>query len=124
MTKILFVDDEQAVLNGIKLALRKQRHVWEMVFAVGGREAVDQIAASLFDVVVSDMRMPDLDGAAVLAAARDHNPHTVRIILSGHSEKSALASALELADAFLSKPCGSEALRHAIEEILARRRST
>ena len=64
--RILFVDDEANVLDGLQNLLRKQRHHWDMVFAIDGQTALTELEKAPFDVIVSDMRMPGMDGATLL----------------------------------------------------------
>ena len=66
MKRILFVDDEAKVLEGLERMLRPRRREWEMVFATSGAEALRLLEASPFDVIVTDMRMPEMDGAQLL----------------------------------------------------------
>ncbi|HEY1101064.1 MAG TPA: response regulator [Myxococcota bacterium] len=113
--RILFVDDEPSVLDGLQNLLRKQRRRWDMVFATSGDAALSELERTPFDVVVSDMRMPGMDGAALLAAVKERYPHTARIVLSGHAEQSAIERALPVAHQFLSKPCDANVLREVIE---------
>lgn len=115
MKRVLFVDDEQHVLDGLRDSLRRQRREWTMVFALGGRAALHELDAGPFDVVVTDMRMPDIDGAALLAHVRERHPASVRIMLSGQTELEAALRAVPVAHQFLSKPCDRERLRAAIE---------
>ena len=70
MKRILFVDDEPLVLDGLRDLFRKQRREWDMVFAPGGLEGIEALDGGPFDVIVSDMRMPRVDGNAMLQAAR------------------------------------------------------
>jgi DNA-binding NtrC family response regulator len=86
MKRILFVDDEPAILSGLKSLLYKDRKRWDLVFALGGNAALDEIRKCTFDIVVSDMRMPDLDGAALLQVVKAECPATVRIMLSGYAD--------------------------------------
>lgn len=116
MRRILFVDDEPAVLEGLRNLFRKQRRHWEMVFAPGGMEALGELERTRFDVVVSDMRMPGIDGAELLRRVKDGYPSIARIVLSGHAEPEAVARVLPVADTYVSKPCDAEALRVAIEQ--------
>jgi putative nucleotidyltransferase with HDIG domain len=115
MTRILFVDDEVKILEGLHRMLRPQRHEWEMSFAPGGKTALEMLEASPFDVIVSDMRMPELDGAALLNIVREKYPNILRIILSGYTELEASYRAVPVAHQFLLKPCEPEALRAAIK---------
>ena len=85
--RLLFVDDEPMVLKGLQRSLRRMHGQWDMVFVAGGREALNALKAHTFDVVVSDMRMPEMDGAQLLAIVKKDFPHMVRIILSGQLDR-------------------------------------
>jgi HD-like signal output (HDOD) protein len=115
MRRVLFVDDERQFFEGLQRVLRPQRHEWEMAFAPSGNAALALLEASPFDVVVSDMRMPGMDGAALLARVREEYPQVVRIILSSHAELSTALRVVPVAHQFLAKPCDAETLRVAIE---------
>jgi HD-like signal output (HDOD) protein len=113
--RILFVDDETAVLDSLRDVLRKERKRWEMSFATGGEAALAELRRQPFDVVVSDMRMPGMDGAALLGQVKEEFPATARLVLSGHAEREAVMRALPVAHQYLSKPCDADTLRVAIE---------
>jgi HD-like signal output (HDOD) protein/ActR/RegA family two-component response regulator len=113
--RILFVDDEPAILAGIQNLLFRERKRWDMVFANSGQEALAKIREGRFDVVVSDMRMPGLDGAALLNAILHEAPATARIVLSGQAEREAIVRVLPALHQLLSKPCDASTLRGAIE---------
>ena len=115
MKRVLFVDDEEHVLDGLRDLLRRQRREWDMVFAVGGAAALSELDKQPFDVVVSDMRMPDIDGATLLGVVQQRHPQTVRIVLSGQTELEAALRAVPVAHQFLAKPCDRDQLRRAIE---------
>jgi HD-like signal output (HDOD) protein len=102
---ILFVDDEARILSGLQRALRPQRSVWNMLFANSGDEALAMLAGTPTDVVVSDFRMPGMDGAELLRQVRRRHPAVVRIILSGQFDNEAGLRALPETHQFLSKPC-------------------
>jgi HD-like signal output (HDOD) protein/ActR/RegA family two-component response regulator len=115
MRRVLFVDDEPRLLEGLRRMLRVQRHEWEMAFAPSGEAALAMMEASPFDVIVSDMRMPEMDGATLLAQVRDLYPQVVRIVLSGHTELSTALRVVPVAHQFLAKPCDAGTLRVAVE---------
>jgi putative nucleotidyltransferase with HDIG domain len=71
--------------------------------------------AAPFDVIVSDMRMPGMDGATLLKAVREKYPSVLRIILSGYTELEAALNAVPVAHQFLVKPCDQDTLQYAIE---------
>ena len=118
--RILFVDDEKQVLDGLQNLLRKERRRWEMAFATGAQEALALVDREPFDVVVTDMRMPGMDGAQLLQHVKERHPATARIVLSGHAEQEAAVRALQVAHQFLSKPCDGEFLRATIERTVQR----
>jgi CheY-like chemotaxis protein len=68
--RVLFVDDEPAILSSLKRLMHRERASWDAAFANSGREAIAAFEQEPFDVVVSDMRMPEMDGADLLARIR------------------------------------------------------
>ena len=114
MKRILFVDDEVSILDGLKRMLRPMRNEWEMSFAPGGEAALAMLEGARFDVIVTDMRMPGMDGATLLEIVREKYPSLLRIILSGYTELQASLRAVPVAHQFLMKPCDPEMLRAGI----------
>ena len=117
MKRILFVDDESKILDGLQRMLHADRKHWDMEFAVGGEAALQACEKASFDVVISDMRMPGMDGATLLGQIRDRYPGTARIILSGYSEITLVARSVHVAHRFLGKPCEASELRSMIERV-------
>lgn len=115
MKRILFVDDEPRVLEGLQRMLRPQRQFWEMAFANGGAAALAMLETRGFDIIVTDMRMPEMDGAELLERVRARFPGVVRIALSGYFNPAAALRAAPVAHQFLIKPCSPERLCSAIE---------
>jgi HD-like signal output (HDOD) protein/CheY-like chemotaxis protein len=115
MKRILFVDDEPNVLEGLRGLLRKQRKHWEMNFVSSGDSAMNELLAAPYDVIVSDMRMPGMDGAALLRKIQEDYPHIVRIVLSGQTENEISRRMVHVAHQFLSKPCDGRELQQVIE---------
>jgi HD-like signal output (HDOD) protein len=112
---ILFVDDEANIISGLKRMLRGMQDDWDLLFALGGEEALDVIAKNHVDVVVSDMRMPGMDGAELLSIVMERYPDIVRIILSGHSDKGMILRSVGSAHQYLAKPCSTETLKDTIK---------
>jgi HD-like signal output (HDOD) protein len=117
MKRILFVDDESKILDGIRRMLYADRKRWIMEFATGGEAALQACETEAFDVVISDMRMPGMDGSTLLGHIRDRFPSTVRIILSGYSEAALATRAAHVAHRFLAKPCSASELQATIERV-------
>jgi HD-like signal output (HDOD) protein len=115
MKRILFVDDEPLILAGLQNLLRKQRKVWDMVFVDSAEKALVKLADAPFDVIVSDMRMPGMDGATLLKAVQAQYPDVVRIVLSGHAELETALRSVSVAHQFLSKPCDATALQAVVD---------
>lgn len=115
MKHILFVDDEPMILEGLQNMLRRKRKKWKMVFVLGGEKAIEALEAEPFDVIVTDMRMPGMDGATLLKEVQRKYKKTVRIVLSGYSEMESALRAVPVAHQFLSKPCKAELLDSVIE---------
>jgi len=109
--RVLFVDDQPNVLAGLRRMLRGLRNEWEMQFAESGDEALALMAKSPFDVIVSDMRMPGMDGVQLLTETMTRYPGTVRIILSGQADQASVLRAVTPAHQYLSKPCDAETLK-------------
>ncbi|MDX2029412.1 MAG: response regulator [Blastocatellia bacterium] len=111
MKRILFVDDESNVLDGLQRMLRPMRHEWEMVFVRSGAEALVALAEQRFDVMVSDMRMPGMNGAQLMAEVMNIQPQAVRIILSGYSDQELILKSAGLVHQYLAKPCQAEEVK-------------
>jgi HD-like signal output (HDOD) protein len=86
-----------------------------MRFGVGGQEALQWLGKEPFDVIVTDMRMPGMDGVQLLKEVRNGYPEVVRIVLSGQSEGEMFLKSVRLAHQYLSKPCDAETLRATVE---------
>src|SRR5882724_2367148 len=111
MKRILFVDDDPLVLQGLQRMLRSLRAEWEMEFIGSGPEALVRMKEATFDVVVSDMRMPGMNGAELLNEVMKAYPKTVRLILSGHADSDLILKCVGSTHQFLSKPCDPETLK-------------
>ena len=114
-TKILFVDDDSNVLQGLRRMLHNMREQWDMSFANSGREALEVMAETPCDVVISDIRMPDMDGVELLTKIREDYPSALRIALSGETGKELGYKTARVVNQCLSKPIETEALKDAIE---------
>ena len=111
--QVLFVDDEPRVLRGLFRLLRDDR--WLLDTAESGDEALQKLNGTAYDVIVSDYRMPGMDGVTLLEHVRDEHPETVRIVLSGDIDQSSVLRSTAVAHQCLSKPCQPELIVAALE---------
>jgi HD-like signal output (HDOD) protein len=121
MKQLLFVDDEQKLLDGLRRSLHPMRHEWNMTFVTSGEDALKVLEQAPFDVVVSDMRMPGMDGAQLLDKVQQRHPQIVRIVLSGHSDQEMIYQSIAATHQYLAKPCATEVLKAAVMRACALR---
>lgn len=119
MTRVLFVDDDRRILSGLRRQLHGAATGWEHAFAPGGPEALALLDRESFDAVVSDMLMPLVDGAQVLARVVEVAPRAARIVLSGHADPERTRLGATSAHRYLTKPCPPERLLLSLQEALA-----
>jgi response regulator RpfG family c-di-GMP phosphodiesterase len=120
--KILLVDDEASVVAGLIRQFRKQ---FDLVPAGGGKEALELIESSgPFAVVVSDFRMPEMNGVEFLAKVCEVSPDSVRIMLTGQADYDTSVNAVNEGRIFrfLSKPCPPEIFTNTISAALEQHR--
>ncbi|MGV7928490.1 MAG: response regulator [Spirochaetota bacterium] len=108
---ILFVDDDINLLDSMKRSLRSMTKEWGMDFVLSAAEALNLVATKTYNVIVTDFKMPGMDGLELLRKVKEVSPLTKRVLLSGQSEAEVYEKARQIVDRYLSKPCD-------IEEIL------
>ncbi len=111
--RVLFVDDEPRVLEGLRRML--SAGTWTIDTATSGTDALEILEKARFDVIVTDMRMPGMDGAQLLGHVHERWPSVTRIVLSGQTEREHAMRALGSAHQFLSKPCTARVLIEVVE---------
>jgi CheY-like chemotaxis protein len=111
---LLLVDDEPRVVEGLQRMLEFELEDADVRVACSGADALAALTQQPADIVLTDMRMPGMDGAELLAAVQARWPRTVRAVLSGQMDQSAAARALAFAHLVLSKPCPVPALLAAV----------
>jgi len=117
---VLFVDDEEKVLASLKRGLLDEPY--EILFAGSGKEAIEILEQSQVQVIVTDMRMPEMGGLELLKAVKKEYPHIIRVVLSGYADTDMLLAAINHGEIFrfISKPWKSNEeiktiIRQAIE---------
>ena len=115
MKDIIFVDDERELLDGLRARLYKHRQDWNMKFLVSGDEAIAAFETQHVDLIVSDVRMPGMDGGQLLTVVKQRWPTAVRIIVSGYSDPAQAVRLTSLAHQYVAKPCDGRQLENIIE---------
>src|SRR5579859_2764419 len=119
--RILVVDDERSMREMLAILLKREGH--EVAVAENGRTAIDLLNQRPFDLVVSDARMPDLDGLEVLRHARSINPSVIAIMVTAYGSPDLLRGVAQLGvNDYVEKPFNTEVLRFRIRKELDRKR--
>jgi HD-like signal output (HDOD) protein/CheY-like chemotaxis protein len=121
--KIMFVDDERRILDGIEMMLFDHVEDWELSFYESGYHALEHLARETVDVIVSDMRMPGMNGEELLRLVKERHPEVIRIVLSGQVEAEVAERILLNVHDFLSKPTEAGQLIGTIQRALGLARS-
>ena len=114
---ILLVDDEEFILNTFGKDLRQENY--DVTLATNGEEAITLLQDSQFDLLVTDLVMPGIDGIGVLQEAKKHLPDICTIILTGYGDMTSAIDALRLgADDYMLKPCDTDELLLRVARLL------
>jgi DNA-binding NtrC family response regulator len=121
--RVLFVDDEPRVLNTMRMLFRAH---YEVHFAEGGAQALELLKRQIVDVIVSDQRMPGMTGIELLRAARELNPHAMRILLTGYSDLNAIIGSINEGEIFrfVNKPWSNEDLSTTVARAVSAARAS
>jgi HD-like signal output (HDOD) protein len=114
----LFVDDEPKVLEGLKRMLYSLRSEWQMEFVSSAPAALERMAQTEFDVLVTDIRMPEMSGIELLTEVVERYPQVIRLVLSGTVELDLTLRSAALAHQYLVKPCDAATLRGKVDHAL------
>ena len=114
--RVLFVDDEPRVVEALERLVMDVAEDWEVHTVDNGPTALLALSQDAFDVIVSDMRMPGMDGWELLGEVKKLYPQTVRLVLSGHAEALSIMRSVGTAHQYLAKPCESGTLKAAISQ--------
>jgi HD-like signal output (HDOD) protein/ActR/RegA family two-component response regulator len=115
MKNIVFVDDEQELLDGLRARLYKHKDDWHMQFVLSGQEAIAEFERHDVDLIVSDVRMPGMDGGQLLGIVKQRWPTAMRIIVSGYNDAAQSVRLTSLAHQYIAKPCDGRQLEIVID---------
>ena len=118
--KILFVDDEEIIVRSFCSTLNQKGY--EASFALSAKAAVALLQTHAYDVVITDLRMPEMDGMQVLKEAKQHNTQGVVLVLTGYGDMQSAVDALRLgADDYIQKPCDTGELIYRMDKCLEKK---
>jgi len=117
--RVLFVDDETALLDLYRAVFDEDGNQWEVSFAPDASQALDLMGKEPMDVLVSDMRMPGMSGAQLLQETMKRHPKTSRLIMSGYADAEQIAQCLGATHQFIAKPFELGVLRGTIGRVCA-----
>ena len=117
--RILFVDDDPSILEAFRFMFEAMKTEWNIFFANGGPAALDLMKDHPFDVIVTDMRMPGMNGVQLLTEVMQRYPRTARFIISGYADQEQVARSIGTAHQFLTKPCDLAVLRSTLTRVCA-----
>lgn len=120
-SRLLFVDDEVLVLQGLKRSLHSMRSQWDMTFVESGAAALEALAREHYDAIVTDMRMPLMDGAQLLETVKEKYPEVVRMVLSGQASRETVLRSLGPVHQYISKPCDPQDLKSRLAQAFVMR---
>ncbi len=118
MQKVLLVDDNPNVLYSFKRTLHSGNRLWEIYTAESGASALEIINQVGIDIIVSDLRMPEMDGVELLGIVAKVSPSTLRIALTGDADPVLCQQATLVAHQFVNKPCSPADLARIIDQII------
>jgi len=119
--RILVVDDERSMRELLSIMLKQSGY--HVVAADGGEEAIAALGREPFDLVITDLRMRNLDGIAVLRAAKEHSPHTVVLVVTAFASTETAVEAMKLgAYDYITKPFKLDEIRLIIANAIERKR--
>lgn len=108
--RVLFVDDELKILKALRRVLYPIQEEWEVLFAESGMEALSVVAQGHVDVLVTDMRMPGMNGLTLLKESKRLYPRTIRVMLTGQPSRDLFCEVLTVCHYFLWKPVDNQDL--------------
>ena len=113
--RIVFVDDDPQVLLALEVLLRSRKHTWEVHYLNSAQAALNLMATQPVDVLVTDLRMPTMDGATLLTHVVERHPEVFRVVMSASSDHEQTLTHLDLIHQYICKPVSGHELIHVID---------
>jgi putative nucleotidyltransferase with HDIG domain len=117
--RILFVDDDQNVLSGLRRMLHGMKDQWKMEFVTKPEDALEVMDCNPYDIIISDYQMPGMNGAELLEKVREKHPQMIRFMLSSYSDRLLHGRAFNCVHQFIPKPCQADKLKSMVSRAFA-----
>lgn len=118
MKQLVFIDDEEHIISGLKRSLREMRDQWSMSFFTDPLQSLDKIKENKPDIIITDYRMPQIGGIEFLQELKSLSPQSKIIVLSGQSDEKVFETIKQLSDGYLSKPCGRDEIISMVNSLM------
>lgn len=115
---VLFVDDDTNMLDSLKRALHQYSRDWHVVFLESGQKAIEHLSSHPCDIVVTDYKMPDMNGLELLKQVMKDYPGVKRVLLTGQSESETYDHSKGIVHEYIAKPCDWKELVERLESLL------
>ena len=115
---ILFVDDDKNLIDGLRRSLHSKEDEWKITYTLSAQEALILCEKDHYDIIVSDFKMPGMDGLELFAKVKEKSPSSKRILLTGQSEEETYERAKESVDLYISKPCSASDIIQTVEKMI------
>lgn len=119
MVNILFVDDEPNLVQSLRRMFHKMKDMWQIFYATSGKQALEIMSEQEIDIIITDYKMPEMNGVALLSIIKDSHPAVIRILLSGYSDDDATVKSTAIAHQFLRKPISPEILEEKLNDLIS-----
>jgi DNA-binding NarL/FixJ family response regulator len=118
LCSIIIVDDDENLISGLKRSMHTKSDVWDIQYVKSAKDAVELLASGKYDLIITDYKMPGMDGIDLLIHVKENFPSMKRVLLTGQSENEIFEISKDIAHVYLSKPCPALDIIQAIEKIL------
>lgn len=119
--RLLIVDDEPSVLDGLRRILYRRKDKWKIEFVSNARDALSAMRNTKYDIVISDLKMPGMNGVVFVEKVKAKYPDVIRFMLSGYNDKKLIDRAMRSVHRFIAKPCPSGTIEQMIDQAFALR---
>ncbi|HNX60774.1 MAG TPA: response regulator [Spirochaetota bacterium] len=116
--RIIIVDDDPNLISGLRRSLFEKSSDWDIYYTETAQDAIKQLSAGTYDLIITDYKMPGMNGLELLSHVKEKFPAVKRILLTGQSESEVFETSQDIVHVYLSKPLPTAELINAIETLI------